>query len=465
MSVKDLKKLFLTLPLFLSGIFLLQAQQGTVSPYSRYGVGELVPNIFVWQTGMGGSGNAVYAQDRLNFVNPASYAYDTITTFDAGVQGELSQLKTSYTSQSANTASLSYIAFGFPVIKNKWGAGFGVMPYSNVGYNVVTQEVNEQSGRVNYTFEGDGGLSRIYLANAYAPFGKLSTKFSASEKYKKLVADKDTIKIKRINRRNNFLKGFSIGVNASWLFGPINETRKIEFVDASSTYNTKVFNSTSMGDGYFNFGLLYSYIMKNEKFFNIGLTGAMSTDISTKTNTLWYNYTSVGGAFEEIADTVQFIADQKGTTTIPVYYSAGIATGKKGNWLAAIDFTMQDWTEFQSAGTDQSLNNGYKIALGGEYVPDKKGFSYTQKIQYRFGGHYTKSYLTLNNTDIKDYGLSLGFGLPIINKDRIQKATVQIGIEGGIKGTTENNLIEQQYLRFHFGITLNESWFYKKQYY
>src|SRR5437867_4393109 len=114
MSVKKLKKTFSFLSLFLFTTILLNAQRSTVSPYSRYGVGELQPATFVTQTGMGGIGNATYNQDRLNFINPATYSFDTITAFDAGIRGEVSQLKTSSSVQTANGVNISNLAFGFP---------------------------------------------------------------------------------------------------------------------------------------------------------------------------------------------------------------------------------------------------------------------------------------------------------------------------------------------------------------
>ncbi|MEP7170003.1 MAG: hypothetical protein ABI855_11585 [Bacteroidota bacterium] len=450
--------------LFLLTTVLLNAQRAAVSPYSRYGVGELQPASFVTQTGMGGIGNATYSNDQLNFINPASYSFDTITCFDAGIRGELSQLKTSSTSHTANGATISYLAFGFPVIKNKWGASLGVMPYSNMGYDIVSSATDAQLGKVNYKFEGDGGLTRFYLGNAYAPFSNLAGKFYKSEKYRKLIADKDSVQIKKHENLFNILKGFSIGCNASWLFGSLNTTRSVEFEEAPTSFNTRIINSTSLGDLYLNFGLLYNYKMKNGKFFNIGLSGAMSSDIRSKFSSYWYNYVSASGVYETVIDTVQYIPDSTGNTTIPLYYSGGIATGKTGKWLIGIDFTMQDWTKFQSPGTNDNLKNSYNVSLGGEWIPNKKGLKFIQKIQYRLGGHYTKTYLTLNNTNINDYGVAFGFGIPVINKDRIQKAIFQLGFEAGQKGTTKNDLLNQQYIRFHFGISLNESWFFKRKY-
>lgn len=464
MSKKIFNKYFLFFSILLIHSTLLQAQKGTVSPYSRYGIGELQFAGFVQQIGMGGLGNTLHASDRLNFVNPASYAFDTITTFEAGIKSEVTKLSSNATSQTTNGVSLSYLAFGFPVVKNSWGASFGVIPYSNVGYNIVDKQDDATLGEVDYTFAGEGGLNRFYIGNGFAPFANCLNNFRSSPKFKKLVAEKDTTQIRKTEKKLKAIKGLSIGVNASWLFGSLNNSRSVQFIESTNIFNTKIVNKTTLGDFYFNLGLLYTCDLKNDYTLDIGLTGGTNSKINSKNNSLWYNYTSSSLGFETIKDTIRNIVDEKGITTIPLYFSGGIGIGKNNKWNIGVDVSMQDWSKYESFNTNDSLQNSYSIAAGGEWIPSKNGLKYFQKVQYRFGAHYAKSYLQLRNTDIKDYGVSFGFGLPIINKDRIQKAMIQLGFEAGQRGTTENDLLQQQYLRFHLGITMNESWFFKRKY-
>ena len=62
----------------------VNAQTGTLSPYSRYGIGELRFNGFAYQYSMGGIGVALQSPLRLNFSNPASYAADSLSTAEIG---------------------------------------------------------------------------------------------------------------------------------------------------------------------------------------------------------------------------------------------------------------------------------------------------------------------------------------------------------------------------------------------
>ena len=57
------------------------------SPYSRYGLGDLVPNQNILNRGMGGVSAAYSDFHTVNFINPASYAkLKQYTTFDVGIE-------------------------------------------------------------------------------------------------------------------------------------------------------------------------------------------------------------------------------------------------------------------------------------------------------------------------------------------------------------------------------------------
>ena len=77
--------------------------------------------------------------------------------------------------------------------------------------------------------------------------------------------------------------------------------------------------------------------------------------------------------------------------------------------------------------------------------------------------------LTIGNTDIQDYGISLGVGLPVkrsIPGSRIREipSTIDIGIIVGQTGTIDNNYVQDSYLKGTIGLNLNDIWFNKKKY-
>ncbi len=58
--------------------------QNENSPYSRYGLGDYVPQQNILNRGMGGVSAAYYDFNTINFINPASYGRLQATTLDLG---------------------------------------------------------------------------------------------------------------------------------------------------------------------------------------------------------------------------------------------------------------------------------------------------------------------------------------------------------------------------------------------
>ena len=109
-------------------------------------------------------------------------------------------------------------------------------------------------------------------------------------------------------------------------------------------------------------------------------------------------------------------------------------------------------------GTTTSFENSTRIAVGGYYVPKYDSFSnYLNRIVYRAGFRYENTGLVINNTSINDYGMNFGLGLPV------GLSRINLGLEFGKKGTTSNNLIEENYFNLSVGLSLNDIWFKKRK--
>ena len=85
---------------------------------------------------------------------------------------------------------------------------------------------------------------------------------------------------------------------------------------------------------------------------------------------------------------------------------------------------------------------------------------YWKLIKFRFGGKFQKSYLQLYNTQLNETSVTFGFGFPL----RKTKSEINLAVEMGERGTTNNNLIKEQFLRFQIGLSLKDSWFVKRKY-
>ena len=65
----------------------------------------------------------------------------------------------------------------------------------------------------------------------------------------------------------------------------------------------------------------------------------------------------------------------------------------------------------------------------------------------------------VNNTEVNDFGMSFGVGLPMGK----QLSNVNLGFELGKRGELNNGLIKENYLNFRLSLTLNDKWFNKRK--
>ena len=91
------------------------------SPYSRYGLGDVLNSQNISTRGMGGIGAGYSSHLDINFKNPAALGGISKTVFDMGGEVGLRTLKSTSTSDkytSANTI-ISYLQLGFPITSAK----------------------------------------------------------------------------------------------------------------------------------------------------------------------------------------------------------------------------------------------------------------------------------------------------------------------------------------------------------
>ena len=233
-----------------------QAQKNTDSPYSRYG-GILNPQKFNGNFGLGGVGYAwrpyhykpiIYdslarsnakLNDRgtnyINPTNPASFSNISLTTFEASLLSKNIQYTSGTQSRTSSNTQLGHMALALPVSRNI-GIGFGIRPFSSVGYNY--QFVTSVNGEtITNVYEGSGGVNEIFLGVGY-----------------------------------QFLNSFSVGVKGKYLFGNIIDDRRIIYGPNSTFFfNTYDQRDILVRDVSFDFGLQYFKLLNKDKRIVVGV--------------------------------------------------------------------------------------------------------------------------------------------------------------------------------------------------
>ncbi len=419
--------LFLMLLVLLLPSLAVQAQQPLSSPYSRYGIGELFRLSNNQTMAMGGAGIAFRDAATVNVLNPASYsAFDTTSfVFEGAITTNFQTLKTESLSQKANYSTIKHLLFGFPVT-HWWKSSLGLLPYSQVGYKVSDASVSDSIGRMVRLYEGSGGINQVFLGHAF-----------------------------------RFGKSFSAGVNVSYLFGTISRLRALTFPDSAYMRYFRVKDDISVNDFMFTYGLQYHTTLRNDLQLAAGAIFSSGRNITAKSSLLSETYLQGSTGIIYVQDTVENSPGIRGEIFLPDAWGTGISVGRTNKWMVQADVRFQDWSRFRIFGEKDSLRNSMDLALGMQYIPDFNSLSaYYRKISYRAGIRYSKTYLQLHSRQLNDLAFTLGFGLPLART----KSRVHLGFEFGRKGTTSDNLIQENYVLFSLGFSVFETWFYRKKF-
>ncbi len=398
-------------------------QTGTTSPYSNFGIGDLVPVTNSRTAAMGGVGIALRGNAQINPLNPASYtSFDSLSfTVEAGMYGNFSTLSTTLVTEKASNAGLAHLYLGFPVT-SWYRASFGIMPYSSLGYNIKDMQPDPIMGRALRIYEGDGGLNQYYFGNGF----KLG-------------------------------KDFSIGLNIIYLSGKLERSRMLNFPDSVYTLNTRVTNTTSVGDLNFSVGIQYHPVLKNGDKLTLGAVYGHSREISATTEELVETlFGGIDNGTEYSNDTIVYNSDLKGKIKLPMNLGLGFGYERPDKFTFSAEGNYSNWSDYTFFGRTDSLRNSFRVAAGLEFIPDNRSISgYWKKIRYRAGFRYAQTYLKLRNQGIDEYAISFGIGLPL----RRMATTINLGGEFGSRGTTDQNLIKDNFFRFTLGISISERWF------
>ncbi len=480
MNLKLKYLLLFLLPLF--GV----AQTNTFSPYSRYALGELNQPTFAHNVGMGGAYIALKPDSTMpifiNAGNPAAYALIKLTSLEVGGNFLYSQFKGTNSSLTKYSANFAYGALGFP-IRSRGGACFGLMPYTNVGYDLKSTATSidvNASGDITYLYNGNGGLNKVFAGYGVMPFADVLRKFRKNN-----LNVPDSIKVlsktkfKQHEFINKLLSDFSVGFNVNYIFGHIENTSRVVYPNSLLYNNTYRQRSLSMGDFTGNFGMQTAIsidsvksktkagrrLLKEKVKFTFGYFIALNNALKVSYDNTVYNYVLNGFGQEIIRDTVLYKVNQKSTISLPLEQGIGIGFKKAERISAVADFAITNWKNFKFLENTSLLKNNYRLAAGVNFVPQKYAAgngAFFKKVNYRFGLSYQTGYIELKNSTLANYAATIGFGLPV-GIGRLS-SMVNIGLQVGQMTTTNSALIKENYFRINFGFTFSDRWFQKFKY-
>lgn len=405
------------------------SQTDASSPYSMFGLGTVrETTINARLQGMGGVANSMFDKGLINSQNPATYAkIDTLAfLLDVGFYFKATSLRNATIREKALNAAPDHISIAFPVFR-WWKMSFSAQPYTSVNYSMKTEQNVENIGRAVTLFDGEGGLNKINWGNGF-----------------------------KIGEH------FSLGANASFIFGSNQASTILYFPDTAYILNTARNRDVSIYWFTFDYGLMYDTKIGDKYALSVGLTYNQPANL--RGNYERYTRTTVGGVegvSETVIDTVSYDKD-KVRYHVPQGVGFGFTFSQLQRWTVSFDLDWHQWSTYAVNGViSDTLQDSWRVAVGGEYMPKSTSVSkYFTRASYRAGMFYERGSLNINNHSINKFGVTLGISLPLPRT----LSKVNLAVEVGQFGTKSDSLIQERYFKLVVGVSLYERWFMKRRY-
>jgi len=414
-----IKKFLFLFATLCSGV--VMAQQGTSSPYSFYGIGDVRFKGTIENRAMGSitaHGDSIH----VNLQNPAYHSAIRLTTFAVGATYGTNQIESNTQSAKARTTALDYIAVVIPT--KKVAFSLGLMPFSSVGYNVL----NDLNSSIIRQYTGTGGINKVYFATSF-----------------------------------RVTPNFSIGADLNYNFGNI-ETKSISAFPGVEFATREINTSNATGVNY-NFGLRYQKLFKKKYMVYTSAVFSPEADLTfNNTRQLALINWTIGGSETVVTGQTQDLEVADTKIKLPSKIDFGVGFGQTNKWTIGANILLQNASNFGNRNNDITnvrFENAARFSLGGYYIPNYKSFSsYFDRIVYRAGLRYENTGLILNDKSITDTAATLGLGLPV----RGTFSNVNFVFEYGSRGTQSNNLVRERYFNIGFAFSFNDQWFQRRKY-
>ena len=400
------------------------SQTGTTSPYSYAGLGDV--NFRGTHVNRFMGGLEIYNDSiHANLSNPSSYAKLKLTNYNLGLNYRINNMIGANETKSIASAGLNYIGVAMPT--KYFGFGFGIIPYTSVGYKLSYLDNANDNENILNLFEGEGGINKTFFSVGFRP-----------------------------------LKFLSLGVTLNYNFGKIR-------------YETGIFqDQVTLGTVLENISSISGLDLKLSTQLEIPIKDALELQAMLSytpeanlisTNSRFYNtrsFLATNNFGENVEISLIDFGLKRTNITIPDIISFGFGVGKERKWFAGVQYTMNAMQNFSHefiSLPNVGYENAYQFSLGGFYIPDYSSItSYWKRIVFRMGFRHELTGILINNFGLKETGVNFGFGLPLAGF-----SNTNIGFEYASR-VADSKTYKENFWSFRIGFSLNDKWFIKRKY-
>lgn len=420
------------------GAFLISVSvsaQYSQSSYSIFGIGEVNYGSLAQNSAMAGVGVSYNSRYYVNTLNPALFGMNENAVFHIGGSLDFRKYSNELSNHQSSTGGFKDFVVSLPIKMRKWNLGIGLVPYSVVSYAYETNTEGPNGTREITALSGTGGLDEAFVTNG----------FRVGDLY--------------------------LGAKIGFIFGTIQKVSS-SFLDGNTGTafgNTVITERENFSDIYFQLGAVYKMNLTESSFLNIGATYINETKVNGKTVTYLDLQSNNGDRFSR--DTLdqrpdpKIPGDKKPFITLPGRVSLGISYEKYQRFNIGVDITTQDWTKYRDFDLEAVTNfdRTYRIAVGGEIIPnsDKSGFFGLNS--FRFGMYYEKTPYLIREEAVNDFGITFGTSFPLSAYWGL--SSVNLGVTYGQRGDVGNGMIKENYFKLDFGFSVQDvTWFTRSKF-
>jgi hypothetical protein len=315
----------------------------------------------------------------------------------------------------------------------KFGIGFGLIPYSSVGYKLQSRD---EEGFLQYRYRGEGGINKVFLGTGYQLTKDLKIGF-------------------------DFQYNFGSITNTTIAFGYNDEGDLLQF-------QSREVKRSDLSGFSFNFGLAFTKKISQKLEIMATATHTPQANLNSVNQSQFATITIDSQDKEYVITSSEVDLAALGLSdtnlSIPSKTSFGIGIGRPRKWFAGIDYTFLKASDFSNrfiSIDNATFKDASTLSIGGFYIPKYDSFgSYWKRIVYRAGLRLEQTGLVVNNESINELGISFGVGLPV---GRLF-SNANVAFEIGQRGTTVSNLVQENFFNVNISLSLNDRWFEKRKF-
>ena len=427
-----MRRLAVALLALASSAAMAQGQNNYGSIYSLYGVGERLDLETSQAAMLGHAGAALRSGSYTNLSNPALWSDIGVTTFSAGasltsVRGEDAFVDGSSIGTSGD---LSGLHLGIPLLPARLGMTFAYGPYSRVNYRSAVRDslsVDGEMAPYTLNLEGAGGLQQI-RAGLGVRVGSV----------------------------------LQLGASGDVIFGTEEDLQRTDFDDAGFV-ETRQSRATRLRGVTATFGAAATAqnLASDDDALTLGVALTLPTSLSTSRTV------TLGQSLDR--DTLAASVD--GDATLPLLLRGGLTYRAGSRWLATADALYEPWTGFDSTlpvggyapgAADNDLQDRFRLGGGVEVTPagrDRRA-GFLQRSAYRLGAYAERGLYAPSDQSVTTLALTGGVSVP----NRFTGARFDLGFEVGTRGSAEDVLVRDTFVKGTFTLNFGERWFVRRRF-